>query len=568
MRAFNASITRSLSPVVCMIFFCSYIITTKEVHPYAEESILYLNNISNSILDATINAKDFSYYALPVHLLFRIGPLLQGDPLYWARLISIAFVIYAVYRLFKLGLENISISSRKREIISATGILGMLFVIFSTSSENLATFNIPYFYGLISLGQMINALVSSKNSYSKEKAVLISFENIIDSLLMLIMALSKPLVITFVISSIAFNCQLLIKGKNGRTKICGLRRWKSLAIFFCSVVSIVFTLLTIVNILNNASGQGTVNSNTDLIKFFICFMLTYIVIWISEKHYSRIYSYSSQIAYKLPNLFYKLQEHCFVFAIPFTIYANITLGRNIFAWDAYMNMFYDRKIIPIGLVLIYIIFKLLYASSVFAAQSNERVVGRIINMRLTIVSLIVTFVPIIDKLTGSTGLLNFSSHILNNSVSSYRDVVDNGLNCFLPSPNLWGALSKMSFSSPSSKCFMEAVGFSEMSKSNLLVAFEDNYFLEVSPNSLFFDHSKTKGLTAVKCTLFDQTSGIVFYSGRKNIPENQKKTTLVFRKVTAMDGIPDRLSCNLELIPESMKNRKFFRSISIINEST
>ena len=185
-----------------------------------------------------------------------------------------------------------------------------------------------------------------------------------------------------------------------------------------------------------------------------------------------------------------------------------------------------------------------------------------------IVSLIVTFVPIIDKLTGSTGLLNFSSHILNNSVSSYRDVVENGLNCFLPSPNLWGAVSRMSFSSPSNKCFMEAVGFSETSEFNLLVAFEDNYFLEVSPNSLFFDHSKTKGLTAVKCTLFDEASGIVFYSGRKNIPKNQKKTTLVFSKVTAMDGIPDRLSCNLELIPESMKNRKFFRSISIINEST
>ena len=94
MRAVNTLIAHSLSPLVCLIYFCLYIVITKEVHPYAEESVLYLYNSSSSIVDATINAKDFSYYALPIHLLFRIGSLFGSDLLYCARLASIAFVIY------------------------------------------------------------------------------------------------------------------------------------------------------------------------------------------------------------------------------------------------------------------------------------------------------------------------------------------------------------------------------------------------------------------------------------------------------------------------------------------
>ena len=154
MRAINTLIAHSLSPLVCLIYFCLYIVITKEVHPYAEESVLYLYNSKSSIVDATINAKDFSYYALPVHLLFRIGSLFESDLLYCARLASIAFVIYAVYRLFKLSLEKIAIKSKNREIISAMGITGMLLVFFLHLAR-IATFNIPYFYGLIALGQMV-----------------------------------------------------------------------------------------------------------------------------------------------------------------------------------------------------------------------------------------------------------------------------------------------------------------------------------------------------------------------------------------------------------------------------
>ena len=60
MRAINTLIAHSLSPLVCLIYFCLYIIITKEVHPYAEESVLYLYNSSSSIVDTTINAKDFA----------------------------------------------------------------------------------------------------------------------------------------------------------------------------------------------------------------------------------------------------------------------------------------------------------------------------------------------------------------------------------------------------------------------------------------------------------------------------------------------------------------------------
>ena len=59
--------------------FCSYIITTKEVHPYAEENILYLNNI-NSILDATINAKIFLLCVAGAFIV-SYRTLIAGDPL-------------------------------------------------------------------------------------------------------------------------------------------------------------------------------------------------------------------------------------------------------------------------------------------------------------------------------------------------------------------------------------------------------------------------------------------------------------------------------------------------------
>ena len=96
MRAINTLIAHSLSPLVCLIYFCLYIVITKEVHPYAEESVLYLYNSNSSIVDATIYAKDFAYYALPVHLLFRIGSLFGSDLLYCARLASIAAAVVAL----------------------------------------------------------------------------------------------------------------------------------------------------------------------------------------------------------------------------------------------------------------------------------------------------------------------------------------------------------------------------------------------------------------------------------------------------------------------------------------
>ena len=187
---------------------------------------------------------------------------------------------------------------------------------------------------------------------------------------------------------------------------------------------------------------------------------------------------------------------------------------------------------------------------------------------MTLVSLIITSLPIIDKLTGSTGALNFSTHILNNSVSSYKDVLKNGLKCFLPSPNLWGAVSKTSSSSPSKKCFIEEVKLSKISRFNLITKFEDIDFIEKSPNSVYLNHNKTKGLTIVKCALFDDSSGIVYYSGRKNIPRNQKRTTLVFIDKNPLDGSFNTLSCHVEHIPKNMRNRSFFKSIFMIKEST
>ena len=567
MRAINTLIAHSLSPLVCLIYFCLYIVITKEVHPYAEESVLYLYNSSSSIVDATINAKDFSYYALPVHLLFRIGSLFGSDPLYCARLASIAFVIYAVYRLFKLALENIAIKPKNREIISAMGITGMLLVIFSTSSENLATFNIPYFYGLIALGQMVNSFAGSKDRYSREKVDLIRFEHILDSFLMMIMALSKPLIITFVMSSIVFNFLLLLNNKNRTGKMSRLGISKSLALTSCLTVSIVFIGLSIDNIISAASMQGTTNSYSDVIKFLICFVLTYFTIWMSRIIYSRVCYLPSKVSFNLPKLLHEIQEYCFVFSIPFTVYANIKLDRNVFEWDVYMDMFYDRKIIPIGLVFIYILFKFLYLSSTFVAKSSERLFGKIVHLPLLVVSLIIMTVPIIDKLTGSAGILNFSKYILNNSVSSYRDVLKNGFQCFLPSPSLWGAVSKTSFSSPTKECFIEEVRFSEI-QSNLVAEFDDNYFINQSPNSIYFDHNKTKDLTTVECKLFDDSSGAVYYSGRKNIPKNQKRTTLVFEDINPLGGSINTLSCSIKRIPDSMKNRKFFQSIFMINESS
>ena len=100
-----------------------------------------------------------------------------------------------------------------------------------------------------------------------------------------------------------------------------------------------------------------------------------------------------------------------------------------------------------------------------------------------------------------------------------------------------------------------------------MAEFDDNYFINQSPNSIYFDHNKTKDLTTVECKLFDDSSGAVYYGGRKNIPKNQKRTTLVFEDINPLGGSINTLSCSIKRIPDSMKNRKFFQSIFMINES-
>ena len=102
------------------------------------------------------------------------------------------------------------------------------------------------------------------------------------------------------------------------------------------------------------------------------------------------------------------------------------------------------------------------------------------------------------------------------------------------------------FSSPTKECFIEEVRFSEI-QSNLVAEFDDNYFINQSPNSIYFDHNKTKDLTTVECKLFDDYSGAVYYSGRKNIPKNSKRTTLVFEDINPLGSSINTLSCVLSV---------------------
>ncbi len=439
-----------LNSLVATIGFYLY---SFQAQYFAEESTFYFKSLAKPFLMAVKENKDSGYFALPGHFFFRIGSFLSSDDpaltLVIARCICLTIVLYIILRSSWLIFKGLNINNRSGYLY-----LSLLILLFigSFNTASLITFNIPYYFLLLSLGILISETNNKDNSYR------LSFIDILDCLLLALFTLSKPLIIPGLVATLLVKSKIIFKARSNDYKLL----YASIAtILLLSVLGLLASILNIftsdqnvfslnnnLNINNNPLMMLGVDSNSLSLPTQLTLTLGYITlgtillfnIFPLLKRVIRfgkliIVGSSSNSIYLIRDNLEIFAELIFLASPILAIITNLLLIPNFEPFSHPRILFSSRHYFPIFIGLTYIF--LIRLSS--PRQIDKHLISREANLFIRLFTVLPLSLIGLNLLFSirKQHLLRFGSNMINLPSSSFILSRKYGNNCYIPSPPNW-----------------------------------------------------------------------------------------------------------------------------------